>query len=246
LETRELVARLAGVRVRNSVIPLQSEQLVAQAISGIPSNFLNVLHVGLWAFVIPFVGFFALAQGRAWIDTIFDWTPSEHVETMLGFIAELNARLGGYIRGVILESVCVGVITIIGLWLLGIDGAVLIGVITGIVNVVPFMAPVIGGTLAIAAGYFQGKAVAVLLSVLLLYILVRLFDDMVLVPFVVGSQVQLHPVAILLAVLTGIELAGVLGLLFAVPITVILKVVLGVFLRSQREGPSLKHHDILS
>lgn len=53
---------------------------------------------GLWLLIIPFVSFFGLSQGRNWIDMLFQWTPSEHVESLLGLMAEINAALGGYMR----------------------------------------------------------------------------------------------------------------------------------------------------
>ncbi len=227
-------------------IPFAAQKFIDSLIPQLPQKILGVAHAGLWIIIIPFVSFFALSHGKSWIDIIFDSTPSEYVENLLGFMAELNATLGGYVRGLIIESLCVGLLTIAGLWAMGIKGAVLLGVITGLVNFVPFMAPLLGGGLALLTAYFQFKSFSVLVGIALLFIGVRLFDDFVLIPFVVGSSVHLHPVIMVFAILAGVEVAGFIGLVFAIPVAVVIKVFLSVALRHRKERLMFRHEHVYS
>jgi predicted PurR-regulated permease PerM len=112
-----------------------------------------------------------------------------------------------------------------GLALLGFSGAVMVGCLTGFLNLVPLMAPLVGGSIALFAGYFQGLSFPTLLGIFLLFAVIRLLDDFVLTPFLVGGSVRLHPVAVLFAILAGFHVGGFLGLVFAVPMAAIVKVI---------------------
>jgi predicted PurR-regulated permease PerM len=75
----------------------------------------------------------------------------------------------------------------------------------------------------------------------LLFVLVRLIDDFILVPFVVGNSVQLHPLLMLFSVLVGVEWFGFFGLVFAIPATVVIKILVTLFLKSQRDSMIYRH-----
>jgi len=246
VEIQKLLTPVLKSRAKIIVIPFAAQKFLESLVLQLPQNVLSVAHVGLWIIVIPFMSFFALSHGKRWMDLIFDITPSEYVEGLLGIIAELNATLGGYVRGVIIESFCIGLLTIIGLLIMGVKGAVLIGFVTGLVNFVPFMAPLIGGGLALLTAYFQFKSLSVLFGIALLFISLRLFDDFVLIPFVVGSSVHLHPVVMVFAVLAGVELGGFLGLVFAIPVAVIIKVFLSVALQHRKEQLMFRQQHVYS
>ncbi len=235
-----------GAKAADFGLSFRADHAVTKILESAQDNLMNLAQIAMWIVIIPFVSFFALSQGKQWIDKLFDWTPSRHVESLLGLMAELNARLGDYLRGVMMESMIVGFVTMIGLYLLGVEGAVLYGLLTGFVNVVPFMGPLIGGSLAILAAIIQGKSAVILLGIFLLFVLVRLIDDFVLIPFIVGNSVKLHPLLILFSILVGVEWLGFIGLVFAVPITVVIKVILTLFLKSQRDNLALRHQSALT
>ena len=217
------------------MIPFHAHDFMTGIFLKLPENITSVAHAGLWIVIIPFVSFFGLSHGKKWMDALFNLTPSRYVESLLGLLAEINVTLGAYIRGVMIESLCVGLLIILGLRFLGVKDAVLIGVTTALVNPIPFMAPVVGGALALLVAFFQFHSVSMLLAVIILVVGVRLVDDFVLIPYVVGRSVHLHPVVMLFAILAGVELGGFLGLIFAIPMTVILKVILSLLLQSRRE-----------
>lgn len=235
-----------GKRAAALRIPFKAETVMDRVLAVSPHHLLGYAHFGLWAIIIPFVAFFTLSQGRRWMDALFDWTPAEYVESLLGLLAEVDSTLGAYIRGQMIEGGCVGVVTAAGLALLGFDGALLFGAATAAMNLVPMMAPIVGGALALLFGYFQGLPTSALIGIFCLFLLVRLLDDFIFIPFVLGHSVALHPVMILFAVLAGFEIGGFLGLVIAVPLAAVLKVVIGVVFGERRLSPVLDGRHIVS
>ncbi len=231
---RRTLRPVLGPSAASFSLPFRAEQSVESLVKALPGNLLEFAQAGLWILIIPFVSFFALSQSRRWIDALFAWVPAQKVESLLGFLAEINAALGGYVRGQALDALCVGLLTMGGLALLGFNGAVMVGCLTGFLNLVPFMAPLVGGSIALFAGYFQGLGFPTLAGIFVLFVLVRVMDDFVFTPFVVGSSVRLHPVAMLFAVLAGFHVAGFLGLVFAVPIAAAIKVIAATALSDRR------------
>lgn len=244
-EINKLLARLFGVKARPIALPFRPDALAERLVTAIPENISSVAHLGMWIFIIPFVAYFALAEGKNWLNTLFNLTPSEHVENLLGLMAEVNATLGGYARGQLLDATCVGAMTTFGLWLLGFDQALLMGLFTGLLNPVPFLAPIVGGGLTLLVGYFQGMPAASLFGIFFLFALVRLCDDFIFTPFIVGQSVKLHPVIMLFAILAGVEVGGFLGLVFAVPAAAVLKVVLSAVLSTSRENVVISQDHIV-
>jgi predicted PurR-regulated permease PerM len=237
---------MTGKKAPDFSLPFRADRLLEGLVAKLPENLLNFAHLGLWALIIPFVGFFTLSQSTEWIDLLFDWTPSRYVESLLGFLAEIDAALGGYIRGQLLDAICVGLVTMTGLSIIGFNGAILLGCVTGFLNLIPFMAPIIGGSLALLIGYIQGLGPSALLAIFCLFISVRLIDDFIFTPFVVGRSVQLHPVIMMFAILAGFELGGILGMVFAVPAAAIVKVTISVAIHDRRNAVRLNERHILS
>jgi predicted PurR-regulated permease PerM len=235
-----------GARAGGFQIPFRAERFIDELVEKAPHNLLSVAHFGLWIIIIPFVAFFALTQSRRWMDAIFDHTPARYVESLLGMLAEINATLGAYIRGQMLEGLCVGLVTMAGLAALGFDGAILFGAITGLMNLVPMMAPIVGGGLALLVGYFQGMPTASLVGIFFLFLIVRLMDDFIFIPFVLGQSVRLHPVLIVFAVLAGFEIGGFLGLVLAVPLAAVIKVILSLTVGERRFVPLVDERHIVS
>jgi predicted PurR-regulated permease PerM len=245
-ELNKLIMRFAGRHAHPMSLPFKPEILADKFVSKIPENISSVAHAGLWVVILPFVCYFALAQGKEWMNELFNLTPSEYVENLLGLIAEINATLGGYIRGQLLDAMCVGVMTMFGLWILGFDQAVLMGVLVAILNPVPFLAPLVGGSLTLLAAYFQGMPMSSLIGIFCLFALVRLCDDFIFTPFIVGQSVKLHPVVMVFAILAGVEVGGFLGLVFAVPAAAVIKVILSIIVSNRRENLMLSQNHVVS
>lgn len=124
-------------------------------------------------------------------------------------------RIGSYVRGQIVVSLCVGVILAVGLSLLGVRYALLIGALAAVLNVVPFVGSWIAALLGILSAL--NESLALTIGTAILFWGANMFEGKVLVPQLVGRATGLHPLAVLLALFIGAHLAGLIGALVAVP-----------------------------
>jgi len=141
-------------------------------------------------------------------------------ETLLN---EIDLVLAAFIRGQILIAVAVGLAATLGMWLMGIKYAVILGLFTAVTQLIPQVGGAIGMIAAVALAALQNPLLAV--GVFVLYMVLYQLSGNVLGPLVMGKAVQLHPLVILLATLVGTVLGGVVGLLLSVPVAAVLKVV---------------------
>jgi len=200
----------------------------AEVLSRMPSFALGILPVLEIAFLVPFIGFFLIQEGPRLRDHVLGWVPSRYVEMVLGLMVEVDNSLGKYVRGLSLECLCVGCIALAGFWVIGLDYAVQIAVVVGLANVVPYVGPVMGILLGGGVALFQWGSALGVLKVLLVCGAVRFIEDWFIQPTVMRSSVHLHPAIIVFSLMSGAKLFGFWGLLFAVPIACMVKVLLDV------------------
>ena len=128
-----------------------------------------------------------------------------------------------YIRGQLLEAFIVGVLSAIVLYFIGIDYALMIGIISGICNMIPYVGPVAGTVLAVIMALLSGQPIMALWAIVGM-IGVQQVDNNLLAPKIVGDSVGLHPVFIMLAIIIGGNVGGLLGMLTAVPVAASVKI----------------------
>lgn len=143
-----------------------------------------------------------------------------------------NQTFADYIRGQLLEAFFVGVLATIALLLLDVDYAVIIGIIAGITNMIPYIGPLIGTVLAGIMALFKGDLLLVLWVVIAMQ-LVQQIDNNFLQPKIVGKSVELHAVFTMIAILVGGNIGGLFGMLTAVPIFASVKKLMGTWYASQ-------------
>jgi predicted PurR-regulated permease PerM len=135
---------------------------------------------------------------------------------------EINQILSRFIRGQLLDALIVGLLSSIGLSIIGLDFAFLIGFSAGIANIIPYVGPVVGCIPAIIVGVLSSHPINALWAVLVFFIVQQL-DGAVISPKVVGDSTGLHPVFIMVAIIIGGYAGGILGMLLSVPIMGIIK-----------------------
>lgn len=136
---------------------------------------------------------------------------------------EMAGRLGGYVRGVVFNMFVIGILSGTGDFLLGVPYAVLLGILAGLTEILPYIGPWIGGTAAVmvallASGFGLGVEVTAL------YILIQVIEGHTLVPLVMNRAVHLNPLTVIVAVLIGGTLYGIVGGVLAVPVAAVIKV----------------------
>ncbi len=129
----------------------------------------------------------------------------------------IHVTFAKYIKGQFLEGMCVGVLSCIALYIVGIDYAFVIGIISGICNMIPYVGPLIGVVLAVIMALLEGSVIKVVYAIIAMLI-VQQIDNNLLAPKIVGESVGLHAVFTMMAILIGGSLGGLFGMLLAVPI----------------------------
>lgn len=173
--------------------------------------------------IVPFLTFFILKDSRALQTAIVQRIPNRYFEMSLSLFHKASQQLGRYIRGVLLDGALVGLMVMIALSLLDVRYAVFIGVLAGMANLIPYLGPVLGGIPAIAVSVIDRGNFSGVPAVLLAFAVVKIIDDFLIQPYVVSKSVALHPVIVILAIYVGGNLAGILGMIVAVPLVAIIK-----------------------
>lgn len=141
------------------------------------------------------------------------------------FLVDVNSVVSRFIRGQLLDGIIVGILSSIGLWAIGLDFSLLIGMTAGIANIIPYFGPIIGSIPAVIVGLLSGVPIKALFAILVL-VLVQQLDGAIIAPKVVGESVGLHPVFVILSIIIGGAYFGLIGMFLAVPAAGIIKLLI--------------------
>jgi predicted PurR-regulated permease PerM len=174
--------------------------------------------------------------------------PGRQRREVLHVLAETNVMLGRYIRGQLLLVLLMSTVTTIALTLLGVPYSVLLGVLTGLLETIPFVGPITAGAIAclVALGHpnpFGWSQLVYVAVVAIMYTILRHAEDYLVIPTVIGRAVRLHPAIVIFSLLTGGAVFGLLGIILAVPFAATLRLVLiyvGAKLRDEDPFPQLE------
>jgi predicted PurR-regulated permease PerM len=164
-------------------------------------------------------------------------TPPRHRDEVVYVGRQLSTALGSFVRGQLLVAFIVGMASSIGLYLIDLPFWLIIGILSGVLNLVPFAGPVIGGALAGLVALLTGDLPKALLAVTI-FTLIQQVDNHVITPLVQRTRVNLSPLVIVLALIVGGSLAGLLGVLVAVPATATVRILAGHLWRTRILGQS--------
>lgn len=177
--------------------------------------------------IAPILAFYMLRDLRQIRESLFALLPDDRNRDIKHLSRELDAVLSGFIRGHLLVSLIVGVLSFFGLTLLHVDFALLIGIVAGVFDIIPYFGPVIGALPAIIIALLESPLKAIYVAVL--FLAIHQLESTVISPKILGERVGLHPLSVIFAILVGGQIAGIVGILLAVPVTAALKVFLSFF-----------------
>lgn len=175
--------------------------------------------------ITPVVSFYLLHDWPRLVTSLENMVPPARRPAILGFIREYDEALGRWIRGQLIEATVVAVLTTIGLALAGVPSPVLLGLINGAFNVIPFIGFAIALAPALIVGLSMDDPAGGLLRVGGVFLLVNLIDGNVTGPRFVGRSVGLHPVAMMLAMVLGGAVLGFVGFVLAIPLAALAKMI---------------------
>lgn len=200
--------------------------VLAKVLSSVSRSGLNLLGALANLLLIPVVAFYLLRDWDVLMGHLRILLPRHMEPEAVKLAGSFDEVLGAFFRGQLLVMLALGVIYSLGLWLVGLDLALLIGMLAGVVSFVPYLGFIVGIVAAGIAALMQFQEFMPLVYVLLVFGVAQLIEGMVLTPLLLGERIGLHPVAVIFAVLAGGQLFGFFGILLALPVAAVVVVLL--------------------
>ncbi|NOU73308.1 AI-2E family transporter [Paenibacillus sp. LMG 31458] len=200
------------------------ENSISMAISNYMNQIGNTINMLFIAFIVPFVAFYILKDFQIIEKTALAIVPKEHRKKTIKLLIDIDTALGNYIRGQLLVCLIIGVLAYLGYWLIGMQYALLLASVVAVFNIIPYLGPFFGAAPAIIMA--STVSLKMLLFVALVNLAVQILEGNVISPQVVGRTLHMHPLFIIFALLVGGEVAGIVGLILAVPFFAVMKVII--------------------
>jgi putative permease len=174
--------------------------------------------------IVPFVTYFALAEGDKATKRLLERVPNKYFEMTLNVVDKIQKDLVGYLRGWILDSVIVGILNVAGFYLIGVKSPILMGVIAGVSNLIPYVGPFVGVIPVFLISVTQTGDLSMVPSIAILTLAIQAIDNIIVQPLCFSKTIDMHPLTVIVVLIVGGQLMGVLGMLLAIPLYTILKV----------------------
>lgn len=189
---------------------------------------------GLFSFIGVVVLTFYLSLEENGIRKFFQAVMPARVQPYLTrLFNRIQERMGRWLRGQLLLSLIIGVLSFIALWILGVKYALLLALIAGVTEIVPIAGPIIGAIPAVLFAFAQSPLKA--LAVIIVYVVIQQLENNLIVPRVMSRATGLNPIVVIIVMLIGAKVAGIVGVILAIPVTIIINAFLQDFIESREE-----------
>ncbi|GAA0601815.1 AI-2E family transporter [Virgibacillus siamensis] len=200
----------------------EMETYVENLLTNLVRGFTKIFDMIILLTVIPVLVFYFLKDFSKMKEFMKRWVPEKYRDDLSQFVHSLDDSLGNYFRGQLLVCLVVSIVAFVFLYFLNINYALLLAVFIGITNLIPYFGPIIGAVPVVAIT--AATASELVLVVIIGLFVIQIIEGNLLTPYVMGKSIQIHPVAIIFALLVGGEFFGIIGMILAVPALTILKV----------------------
>jgi predicted PurR-regulated permease PerM len=210
---------------------------IARTFDSLVDLFTDIFYAVL---VIPLVTFFFLKDGNRIRHNLLWFVPNRHFEITIALVEKIELNVGRYFRALLLQCVYVASTASVLLLIVGLDYAIAVGVFTGVANMIPYLGPLMGflaGTLVAVA---QTGDASLIIGVLTAMAITQITDNVIFQPMIFARAAKTHPLIILFVVLIGARVAGIVGMLIAIPVTATARVAVAQILWSLRNYRALK------
>jgi predicted PurR-regulated permease PerM len=199
------------------------EKQVEQRITDFLNNIGAVMNVLFIIMIVPFLAFYMMKDLNVFERGALQYVPRERRKQTVRLLKDIDTALGSYIRGQLIVSVCIGVLAYIGYLIIGMPYPLLMAAFVSLFDIIPYLGPFFGALPALLmATTISWKMV---LMVIIVNMICQNLESNVISPQVVGKSMKMHPLTIILVLLIGGQLAGIIGMILAVPFYAALKVV---------------------
>jgi len=221
------------IRSTFSISKSEQDQMVTKATSGSMDSGKALMGSTLVSFtdslmnmiLIPIYMFLILLYRTHFIKFLCKLFNEKHHPKLQDILKTIKTSVQSYIMGLLFEMIIVSVLTAVGLMIIGVKYAILLGVITGLLNLIPYLGILIAGVLTIIASLTGTSDLSVIVGILVVNVIVQVIDNNILVPMVVSSKVEINSIASIVGIIIGGAVAGISGMFLAIPIMAILKVI---------------------
>ncbi|RMD73115.1 MAG: AI-2E family transporter, partial [Bacteroidetes bacterium] len=208
--------------------------IIGTSLGGIVETIGN-LFIGI--FSVVFITFFFLREQGLFVNALVALVPEEYEENVRHAMALITRLLSRYFVGIVVQITIITTYVTLALTLLGIPTALLIGFFAAVINVIPYLGPIIGALFGVVITIstnlhldFYTEMLPLLLKVLAVFASMQLLDNMVLQPWIFSTSVLAHPLEIFLVVMMGARISGIVGMILAIPAYTVLRVIALAFL----------------
>lgn len=208
--------------VQSALRSVQSK--LVQATGGVLSTFIGIFGGLISFFTVLIITFYITVEEEAIKRFVFSSVPQKHQVFTMKLINAVQHKIGLWLRGQLILMFIIGLMTYIGLWALGIQYALLLALIAGIAEFIPFLGPIIASIPAIFIAFTQSPAQAI--GVVILYIIIQQLENNLIVPKLMQKSVGLNPLVVIVVLFIGGSLAGVVGAIFSIPVATAISVIL--------------------
>lgn len=199
-----------------------TENLKAYA-QTIPSNITNgigsiistMTNITITIVTVPFLLFYCFKDGSKFPEALSKFFPSSYRKEGLKIIKDTSETIAAYIQGQVIVALFMGTLSLIGYWIIGLDYALVMALVVAVTNIIPYVGPLIGGAPAVIIALFTSPTQALL--VIIVITIAQQIEGNILSPLILGKRLDTHPATIIILLLVAGNLAGILGMILAVP-----------------------------
>lgn len=175
--------------------------------------------------IIPIYTFLFLLYKDHFILFLAKLVNKEDHSALKGILAQIRVSINNYIVSLLLEMIVVSILTGLGLWIVGVKYFVLLGLITGILNLIPYIGITVAGLITLMSTLSGTPDTSVFISILIVNLVVQLIDNNLLVPLIINSKVEINAFVSIIGIIVGGAAAGISGMFLAIPLLAILKII---------------------
>lgn len=209
------------------VIIEQAIERIVPVLGGLTGYALSFVNLLASVFIILISTIFALSNPRPVVQGFLAMFPTDQRQRIVDTVQEISIQMRAWALGTIINMLIIFVLTWVALALIGIDGAFLFAVIAGVLEVVPYVGPIVAGALPTLVALGQDPMLAV--WVVIAFVVIQQAESQLVIPLVMSGQLQQHPLSIIFFVLVMGGLFGLIGIFLAVPAAAVVKVLLNRF-----------------
>lgn len=214
----------------NDIVPLNLSQVgsflgaFSSAIVSLPVMVVNSLLDIILIFFVSLYWLILNPQLKAFLLSLF---PAEKHSRVLKIFQDMGQGMGGYLRASAINGVIIGVLTYLGLVIIGVNFPAVLALIMGLLEIIPALGPTIGGTLIVLVSILQSPKLAII--AIIFVVVLQQAEGHILVPNVVKSQTEISPLLVIFALVCGAASGGLLGVLVSIPVAAAVKVLVDAF-----------------